>query len=563
MEPTTNTTFENRRKELDGVYNPWKAPYQDISDFLLPGRGLFLDGRNDPDIINILGRYKNNLDNTGSYSVTTLGAMMQGGLADSTTHWFNVGLMDEDLESFTPVRNYLSAVEQVMYKVFEGSNFYQVVQASIEEQAGFGTACIIAEEHDEYYVNYRLSTCGEYRLAQGADGYVDLVCRSPRLTAREMVQMFGEKNVSDQVRNAFKKTPFQDFPVVQVIQPNDKYQEGSPLPLEMAYTDYWYEPGVNDKFLRNSGYNEKPFAASRWSTVGAIPYGFCPGLMTIGKVKMLQEFEKESVRGVHLMNNPPMGVSGKYKGLLSTIPGAWNTIDADDMGKAIAPLYRVDIRWQDLEYKIESIRNFIEKAFFNDLFQILSRDKTVKTATQVIEEAGEKFLLLGPVVRRQIKENFDPLMERTFNILQRKDRILKDNGFGGLFPDPPQELKDAQIKMKYESTLAQAQEALNARNINLHMSMLERTMGIDPKSVVASTDFVQLLSMHASAVNVPTKITRSIEDATSILDGINRAEQEAQQGQQIAEMAKTAKDLGQTPIGEGNALEAVAEGLNG
>jgi hypothetical protein len=93
--------------------------------------------------------------------------------------------------------------------------------------------------------------------------------------------------------------------------------------------------------------------------------------------------------------------------------------------------------------------------------------------------------------------------------------------------------------------------------------MLERAMGIDPNSVIASTDFVQLLSMHASAVNVPTKITRSVDAAEAILYDIKMAEQEAQQGQQITEMAKAAKDLGQAPIGEGNALEAITEGLNG
>ncbi len=564
MKPTSNKIFENRKVELDGIWNPWKAPYQDISDYLSPGRGSFDDKRHDPDVTSILGRFKNNIDNTGTYALTTLGAMMQGSLADSTTQWFNVGLMDEELEKFTPVRNYLSAVEDVMYKVFEGSNFYQAIQVGIEEQGGFGSACVIAEEHDKTLVSFRPSTCGEYRLANGVDGEVDTVYRTPKMTARELVGMFGEKNVTDPVLQAFKKTPFKYFPVCQVIAPNENYVEESPFPTEFEYTDYWYEPGQDTKFLRNSGYNEKPFAAPRWAVTGNIPYGFSPGILTIGKIKMLQEFEKESIRGVHLMNNPPMGVTGKYKGILSTIPGAWNTIDAEDMGKAIAPLYRVDLKWKDLEYKIDSIRDFIDKAFYNDLFQILSRDDTQKTATQVVEESGEKLLLLGPVVRRQIKEFFDPSMERTFNIIQRRDRVLKDNGFSGLIPDPPPELENQQIKIRYESTLARAQEALNARSISIHMGILERAMGIDPKSVVASTDFIQLLSMHAEAVNVPTKVTRSVEDASGILAGINEAEQQAQQSAQMMEMAKGVKDLGQAKVGEGTALDAMAESeMNG
>jgi hypothetical protein len=565
MVPTENKTFQNKRVELDGIWRPWKNPYQDISDYLSPGRGDFDESRSDPDVTNVLGRFRNNIDNTGTYALTTLGAMMQGGLADSTTQWFKVGLMDEDLEQFGPVRDYLSAVEQVMYKVFEGSNFYQTVQTGIEEQGGFGSACVIAEEHDEMFVNYRVSTCGEYRLALGADGFVDTVYRTPKMTAREIVQMFGEKAVSDNVLTAFKKTPFKYFQVVQVIEPNKDFVEGSPFPTEMEFTNYWYEPTSNDKFLLNSGYNEQPFAAPRWSVLGNIPYGFSPGILTVGKIKMLQEFEKESIRGIHLMNNPAMGVTGKYKGRLSTIPGAWNTIDAEDMGKAIAPLYRVDIRWKDLEFKIDSIQGFVKEAFYNHLFQILNRDDPRKTATQIVEEGGEKLILLGPVVRRQIKEFFDPTMERTFSILQRRDRISKDAGFGGLFPDPPQELANARIKMRYESTLARAMEGLNARAISIHTSYLERMMLIDPKSVVASSDFLQLISMHAEAVNVPTKGTRSVDDATAILDGINAAEAKQQEENQALEASQAVKNLGQAPVGDGTALDAIAEGaeLNG
>lgn len=560
-ELTGNAKLNSRKKELDDLFDLFKPVYQDVSNYILPARGQYLEGRRDPDVNDIIGRFNNILDPTATRAASIAAAMMQGGLADSTTRWFGVGLMDKSLERFGPVKSYLSAVENLMYDVFDNSNFYQVVQTCIEEESGFGTASVLAEEHDQFIVNYRLTTAGQYRIANGSDGFVDTTVRTPKMSAREMVQKFTFDRCSDQVQKASKLTPYQYFDTVQFIMPNEDFVEGSPFPKDFAYKNIWYEPTEDSKRLLDSGYHEKPFAAPRWSVVGDIPNGFGPGMLALGKVKMLQEFEKGSVKGLHKTNDPPMAINSKYKGVLSLLPGASNFMPGDDMGKAAAPLFRIDIRWKDLEFKIESMQKFIEKIFYNDLFFLITQTTKQITIPELLERQGEKLLVLGPVVRRQITELFNPMMERTFNIIQRRDNFLKSLGFGGLLPDPPAELENAQIKIHYDSALAQAAQALASRSINSQMSMVERVAGLDPQSAMASTDFITMLSMHADAINAPVEITRSPEDARAILDAFRLADQKAAEQQQLLEATTGAKNLGQAKVGEGTALDALAEGV--
>lgn len=560
-ELTGNTKLNSLLTELNTNFSPFEPVFKDISNYILPARGQYLEGRTDQNVSNILGRYNNILDPTATRAASIAAAMMQGGLADSTTRWFGIGLMDKSLERFGPVRTYLSAVENLMYDVFDNSNFYQVVQAAIEEESGFGTASVLAEEHDQLMVNYRLTTAGQYRIANGADGFVDTTVRTPKMTAREMVQKFTFDRCSDQVQKASKLTPFQYFDTVQFIMPNEKFIEGSPFPKDFLYRNIWYEPTEPDKRLFDSGYHEKPFAAPRWSVVGEIPNGFGPGLLALGKVKMLQEFEKGSVKGLHQTNTPPMAINSKYKGNLSLIPGASNYIPGDDMGKVVAPLFRVDIRWKDLEFKIENMQKFIEKIFYNDLFFLITQTTKQITIPELLERQGEKLLVLGPVVRRQITELFDPLMERTFNIIQRRDNFLKSLNFGGILPDPPLELENAQIKIHYDSALAQAAQALASRSINSQLTMVERVAGLDEQSAMASTDFITMLSMHADAVNAPVEMTRSPEDAREILDAFRLADQKQAEQQQLLEATMGAKNLGQAKVGEGSALDAIAENV--
>ena len=74
-------------------------------------------------------------------------------------------------------------------------------------------------------------------------------------------------------------------------------------------------------------------------------------------------------------------------------------------------------------------------------------DRRQITAREVAEKHEEKLLMLGPVLERLHTELLDPLIDRTFNILQQN----------GVLPVPPPELQNKDLNVEYVSVLAQAQ----------------------------------------------------------------------------------------------------------
>ncbi|MDH8265416.1 portal protein, partial [Klebsiella pneumoniae] len=73
-------------------------------------------------------------------------------------------------------------------------------------------------------------------------------------------------------------------------------------------------------------------------------------------------------------------------------------------------------------------RQIINSAYFVDLFMMLQNINTRSMPVEaVIEMKEEKLLMLGPVLERLNDECLNPLIDRTFSIMARKN----------LLPPPP------------------------------------------------------------------------------------------------------------------------------
>ncbi len=74
----------------------------------------------------------------------------------------------------------------------------------------------------------------------------------------------------------------------------------------------------------------------------------------------------------------------------------------------------------------------------------------------------EKLLQLGPVLERLNDEFLDPFVDRTFNIMARRN----------LFPEPPEELQGTPLKVEYVSILAQAQKSIGSAALSALLALL-------------------------------------------------------------------------------------------
>jgi len=105
------------------------------------------------------------------------------------------------------------------------------------------------------------------------------------------------------------------------------------------------------------------------------------------------------------------------------------------------------------------------------LFQILTESPQM-TATEVLERAREKGMLLAPTMGRQQSESLGPSIEREIDILDQQ----------GLLPEMPDILKEvgSDYKVEYDSPLSRAQKAEETAGVFRSLELASAYAGIRP-----------------------------------------------------------------------------------
>jgi hypothetical protein len=175
----------------------------------------------------------------------------------------------------------------------------------------------------------------------------------------------------------------------------------------------------------------------------------------------------------------------------------------------------------------------VQKAFFVDLFLMMAQQSPNMTATEVIERSQEKMLILGPVLGRLQNELLNPIIYRTFNILLRR----------GMLPEVPKALEGQDWDVVYVSPLAKAQRAVQARDMQTFISIIDQMAQMAP-AVLDKIDTDKVVDKFAKAYSVDPDIIKTDED----VDAQRKAQAEAIAKQQqmagMQTMVGMAKDFG-------------------
>ena len=94
---------------------------------------------------------------------------------------------------------------EILNDVLDKSNFYNAIHTAYLELP-FGQAPLGVfpdREKGVYFVPY---TIGSYMLATGADDKIEVFCQKRRLTARQLVEKFGEEVLPESIRREAKET---------------------------------------------------------------------------------------------------------------------------------------------------------------------------------------------------------------------------------------------------------------------------------------------------------------------------------------------------------------------
>lgn len=560
--------WHNRRlSALKTERSSFESHWRDIADHLLPRRSRFQTSDYNK------GSKKNDkiIDSTGTYAANILVSGLMTGITSPARKWFTFVPPDPELREFGPVKEWLDLAERIMYDIFRASNLYQILPSVYEELVAFGTAVLTQTSDFDTVTTFGTYTVGEYWIAQDSKHRVRTIYRKTPMTVDQIVERYGDKlappsrrwaNISQHVRSLYDSGNY-DAPVdtIHVLHENPDYAPGSQLSREFRYEQLVYEDGTNEqKFLRRSGFKRFPAHTIRWHLMPPDVYGRSPGMDALGDIQQLQEQHKRKGQALAKHVNPPMVASPALKQeRMTTLPGDVTFADLQQ-GDSFKPAYQTLPQLRDFSLDMEDCRQRIRRAFYSDLFLIITERPGVQplNESEIFERKEEKLLALGPVLERVDDELLEPLINNTFAQIVEND----------LLPPPPQELQGVELRVEYLNIIAMAQRAqglLGLQDTAAFVSQLGQAQAASGQEVTVwdKFDVDQAIDEYSEKRGLPAGVIRSDDEVKARRAARAQAQQQQTALAQADQLAQTAKALGDVDTTQRNLVTDLGAAARG
>lgn len=517
-----NAMFNNRQKYV--------AKWKDIRDYQLPFLGLFDDEQDQSKV------YTDKINNGVAWeSCQIFASGVMSGMTPPSRKWFKLTLENTDLAANSDVSKVLDEREEILYAVFAKSNFYNVVHQAYMELP-FGQAPMSIMPDPKFGVRFTSYPIGTYALECGSNGEVNTFGRKYRMTADQLVEEFGYDACTEQVKREYDdgKGNATTHVVCWLVTPN-KDRNGKLGNKNMPYSSiYWIEGSNSDEVLRHSGFEEWSIPIARHTTHDLSGYGKGCAWFAQSDAQMLQLLEKDLVTAIELGIKPPMSATSDVIGSVNLFPGGVTEVDT---GGKVEPIFNVGIDVANVQAKIQFVSESIKRAYSADLFLMLDNiDSGQMTAREVMERTQEKMQQLGPVVERLQSEFLNPIIERTYGILDR----------AGIFPPIDEQtaemLNGMDVKIEYISPLAQAQKMSSLVNIEQYYAFI-MSLAQGNANIVQKFNFEEAADIYGVNLGVPARVIRSNDEYQQIMKQQQQAQQEQEEQAQAMQMAQLAPQM--------------------
>lgn len=543
--------FNKRLEALRSERSTFIPLYRELSDYHLAHRGRFLTSDRNKG-------YKRNtkqINNTSRMSARTLASGMMSGITSPARPWFRLSSGESDLDDVQAVKVWLHRVQQIMYKVFSHSNTYNSLHQLYAELGVFGTAAMGVYHDFENVIWCKPYTVGSYMIGLNSQNISDTFYREYEISVGQCIKQFGEENVSESVKQQWLNGNSEAWvKIIHAVEPNDNRDNISPLARDKAWRSVYYEKSAGtkegeDKFLRESGFDDFPILTPRWDVTAEDVYATdCPGITALGDTKALQLAERRKYQAIDKIVNPPLqGPSSLKNKLNGNSVGPNDIVWHEQNSEGLRSIYDFRPDLNAIAGEIMNVEGRVKRAFYEDLFLMLANtDRRQITAREVAEKHEEKLLMLGPVLERLHTELLDPLIDRTFNILQQN----------GVLPVPPPELQNRELNVEYVSVLAQAQRLVATGAVDRLVGFTGQLASVWPEArhkINAS----QAVDMYGESLGVDPSLIRSDDEVAAMAQAEAQQAAQAQamaNAQQGVDMAKTASEV---EVTENNAVGAM------
>lgn len=347
------------------------------------------------------------IDSTAALALHRFMAICDSLLTPRNQKWHLLGTDNEDLNKNREVKLWFEKANNKLFKLrYAPTSGFAAQNQQIWKQLGaFGNGPMFIDEllsdDGTSGLRYKALPLGEVYLMENHQGIIDGFLRRFMLTARQVQQLSvkWKFTIPAAIEAKLAKNPEFKFEFYHCVKPRADFDPERYDSKGKRYGSY-YVSKEGKQLIREGGFYTLPLAVSRYDNEPGEVYARSPAMMVLPAIKTLNSQKRIVLKQGHRTVDPVLLTHDDGAAGISMKPGALNKGGVNADGRPLVhtlPIGRVDIGLDMMDREIAVIND----AFLVNLFQVLLDDPKVMTATQVVEMANEKGILLAPTVGRQ------------------------------------------------------------------------------------------------------------------------------------------------------------------
>jgi hypothetical protein len=422
------SALRDRWSALKAERAPWESMWKELADYTMPRKTGSVDMVNSP----TTSREARLFDTTQIDANATLANGQLSWMTPQATPWYSFEPAPQ-LAQNDEVKQWLGTCTENSRKALKSSNFYTAIHEFYMDRSCFGTAAIYCEQSKKGRLNFRNLPCGSFCIAEDDEGAIDTVFWETEMTARQMVQRFGDE--CGEVARKEAENPASannKHRIIHAVYPRADHERdtGKRDKANMPVASVFFEE-TSGNVCEVGGFWSMPVMVSRYlvwhNGLGGV-YGWSPAWAALPDARQVNHLQMMMDALAEKTAFPPVSAPSSMEGEMDLSAGAVNYYD-DQGGKTASPINAIgvvgnyNIGLQRIQEKQISIR----KHFHADLFEMFGNIDKQMTAAEVNARLREKVIQISPSFARLTTELLNPLLERIFQICVDL----------GLFPPPP------------------------------------------------------------------------------------------------------------------------------
>lgn len=338
-------------------------------------------------------------------------------------------IADPDLKDDSAAKEWFEESSETMQDGLDDPDaaLQSTLDEAMKDDLSFGTSCVTTNEGKRIDLSFQNYTVSDFVVDEDENGFVDTMMIMVKMTARQAVLKFTLERCSEKIQKCYKKGTNQDkFDILCVIRPREERDSKKKTNTNMPYQQVWIEKDSKHQ-LDESGFWENPAAVSRFSKISREKYGRSPAMAALPEIMQLNEAWEMIFVSAEKQLEPPLLVTDDGKigiGKIDTGAMGVNVVNVSGPASSrapIEPLFTVG-SMKEMEWVTEKLGQSISDHFYIDRLLNLNND-TQMTAREALIRNAIRNSLLSSITARMISERFNPIVERSFNIMYRNNRF--------------------------------------------------------------------------------------------------------------------------------------------